>query len=301
MMKPAFSTVSCPEWSLLQVAERAQANGFEAVELRTFGDASTKFACDPALTRGDKVRRIFRDRGIEVLSIASGVRFDEPVSPPVIGFAVSDTERSVREGQRAVDLAVAVEAPLVRVFAFDYPLREKRARATRRIASRLAKVVDHAEKTGVKVVIENGGAFRTAPDLLELMRATESTLLGASYNLAVGSDAGERPEDAIGTLGDRLMLARIKDLQHGRPCELGTGEVPCERFVQSLRARGFRGPLVYEWDRAWMPDLAPAEQVLGGAASRIWSWLGGRTVAAPDAATGANGTAQRAHVAAARH
>lgn len=301
MMKPAFSTVACPEWSLSQVAERAQANGFEAVELRTFGDASTKFACDPALTRGDKVRGIFRDRGIEILSIASGVRFDEPVSPPVIGFAISDTERTVREGRRAVDLAVAVEAPLVRVFAFDYPRRERRDRATRRIVGRLARVVDHAEKTGVKVVIENGGAFRTAGELMDLMRASESSLLGVSYNLAVAHAAGERPEEAVATLGDRLMLARIKDLKHGRPCELGTGEVPCERFVRLLMERGFRGPLVYEWDRAWMPELAPAEQVLGGAASRVWSWLGGRAPAGSNGAPAGNGSAQRARVAADRH
>lgn len=300
MMKPAFSTVACPEWSLSQVAERAQANGFEAVELRTFGDASTQFACDPALTAGDKVRRIFRDRGIEILSVASGVRFDEPVHPPVIGFAISDTERSVREGRRVVDLAVGVEAPLVRVFGFDFPRRERRSRATRRIAIRLAKVVDHAEKTGVKVVVENGGAYRTARDLKELITVSESSLLGVSYNVAVGTAAGEAPEEAIAVLGDRLMLARIKDIKNERPCELGTGDVPCERFVRLLRESRFDGPLVYEWDRAWMPELAPAEQVLGGAAVRIWSWLGGRVSVGSAPAVGANGSGQRAPIAAGR-
>jgi sugar phosphate isomerase/epimerase len=284
MMKPAFSTVACPEWTLSQVAERAQDFGFEAVELRTFGDHSTMFACDPALTSGDKVRRLFGDRGVEVLSLASGVRFDEPIRPPVIGYAISDTERSVREGRRAVDLAVALECPYVRVFGFDFAAREKRSRAVTRIAGRLAKVVDHAEKTGVKVVVENGGAFRTAAALRELLVAGQSRLLGVSYNLALGIEAGDTVESAIASLGDALMVARIKDLRDGHPCELGAGQVPCERFVRTLAAAGFDGPLVYEWDRAWMPELAPAEQVLGSAAARIWSWLGGRAVAEPTSA-----------------
>jgi sugar phosphate isomerase/epimerase len=280
MMKPAFSTVACPEWTLSQVAERALANGFEAVELRTFGDNSTQFACDPALTSGDKVRAIFGDRGVEVLSLASGVRFDQMIFPPVLGYAISDTERSVREGRRAVDLAVAIECPYVRVFGFDFASREKRARAITRIAGRLAKVVDHAEKTGVKVVVENGGAFRSAADLKELLAVSESRLLGVCYNLAVGVAAGDTAESAIAALNDRLMVARIKDLKDGRPCELGAGEVGCEAFVRALAAAGFDGPLVYEWDRAWMPELAPAEQVLGPAAARIWSWLGG-SIASP--------------------
>jgi sugar phosphate isomerase/epimerase len=281
MMKPAFSTVACPEWTLAQVAERAQAGGFEAVELRTFGDASAQFACDPALTSGDKVRGIFNDRGVEVLSLATSVRFDAMIHPPVIGYAVSDTEQSVREGRRAVDLAVAIECPFVRVFGFEFPRREKPARALTRIASRLAKVVDHAEKTGVKVVVENGGGFRSAAELMELLTASQSRLLGVCYNFAVGDAAGDSIDDAIATLGDRLMVARIKDLRDGRPCELGTGEVACEQFVRALAAAGFNGPLVYEWDRAWMPELAPAEQVLGAAAARIWSWLGGNVHAAP--------------------
>ncbi len=274
-MKPAFSTVACPEWTLEQVAERAQSLGFEAIELRTFGESSTEFACDPALTSSAKVRRVFGARGIEVLSLATGLRFDEPVRPPVIGYAISDTEASVRAGKRAVDLALAIECPLVRVYGFDYPARERRSRALRRIADRLSKVLDHADKSGVRLTLENGGAFATAAETMELVGLCDSPLLGVCYNLAVGSAAGEPVESALATLGDRLLSARIKDLKAGRPCELGRGELPCEQFVRAARAVGFDGPLVYEWDRAWMPELAAAEQVLGAAGATLWSWLGG--------------------------
>ncbi len=277
MMKPAFSTVACPEWTLAQVAERAQSLGFEAVELRTFGDQSAMFACDPALTSGEKVRRIVGERGVEILSLATSTGFEEPVRPPVIGYAISDTERTVRAAQRAIDLAVAIECPYVRVFGFDVPAREGRASAMGRMVKRLTMVADHAHNMGIRIVIENGGAFGRATEVMQLVKACQSPLIGVCYNLATGFAAGDSPQEAIQTIGDRLWVGRIKDLKDRRPCELGMGDVPCEVFVRALMAREFEGPLVYEWDRAWIPELAPAEQVLGGAAAKIWSWLGSKT------------------------
>lgn len=280
MLKPAFSTVACPEWTLSQVADRAQALGFEAVELRTFGENSNRFACDPSLTAGDKVRRIFGQRGIEILSLATGAHFEQRVWPPVIGHVISDTEQAVRDARRAIDLAVAIEAPFVRVFGFDIPSMDTRKTAIKRIAQRLAMVVDHADKTGIRVVLENGGGFNSAQEQRELIEAVNSPLLGAAYSIAVGAAAGDLPGAAIRVLGDRLWVARVKDLRDGRPCELGRGTVPCEAFARALNESGFGGPLVFEWDRAWNPDLAPAPEALTLASGTIWSWLGGRLPAA---------------------
>src|SRR5579862_1401813 len=161
MLIPAFSTVACPEWTLAQVAQRAAALGFQGVELRSFGDASRQFACDPALTSDAKVRMLLRESGVDPICLATGVRFDEPIFPPVLGVFLPGAERSIREGKRAIDHAVSIECPLVRVFAYEYPAREKRSVALRRITERLKAVIDHADKTGVVVVIENGGSFCT--------------------------------------------------------------------------------------------------------------------------------------------
>jgi len=274
MLTPAFSTVACPDWTLPQVAQRAAALGFEAVELRTFGDASRQFACDPALTAESKTRALFRESGVEPLCLATGVRFDEPVFPPVLGLFNPAVERSVREAKRAIDLAVGVECPLVRVFGFEYPAREKRAAARKRICTRLQLAVDHADKTGVRVVLENGGSFPTSKDLLEIISEVDSELLGACYSLATGVQSGEDPADAIRNLGDYLWAARIKDIKDSRPCPLGEGDLACREFTQRLTAAGFSGPLIFEWDRAWIPDLAPAEEALAHASRTMYSWIG---------------------------
>jgi sugar phosphate isomerase/epimerase len=273
MMKPAFSTVACPEWTLDEVAANAARYGFEGVELRTFGERGTRLACDPALTSEEKTRAMFHAVGVEVLSLGTSVSFDEPIRPPVIGMAISDTERTVREAKRAVALAVALECPLVRVFGFDLPPRETRKSTVARIGRRLGMVADNAAKTGVRIVVENAGAFSRAEDLAELIDAAKSPMVGACYSLAAGDSAGDDTGAAARVLAGRLWMARIKDLDaEGKPRMLGEGTLGCHAFVKALAASGFDGPLVFEWDRLWFPTLAPASEVLPGAAKLLFHW-----------------------------
>ncbi|MBC7771586.1 MAG: sugar phosphate isomerase/epimerase [Pyrinomonadaceae bacterium] len=272
MIKPAFSTVACPEWTLEQVASAAKQFGFSAVELRTFGPRSSNIACDPSLTAHQKVRSLFDGVGVEIASLATSVRFDQPVNPPVIGEAVSDSESSIRAAKQAIDLAAGIGCPLVRVFGFDLPPRQKRPATLARIVGRLAMVLDHARNTGVRVVIENGGAFPRAADVAEILDQTNHPLLGVSYSLPVGVQAGDTPDAATAALGSRLWLARIKDFRVGQPCRLGDGDLPCREFVSSLTRVGFTGSVVYEWDRLWMPQLASADEVLPHVASTMYQW-----------------------------
>ncbi len=273
MIRTAFSTVACPEWTLERVARTASELGFDGVELRTFGNASTEFACDPALTSAAKVRGLFGDLGVRVASLATGVRFDERILPRVIGRVISDTEVSVRAGKAAVDLAAQIEAPFVRVFGFEVSPKESRKVVTARILERLAMVLDGAHNTGERVLLENGGSFARASDLIELIDRAKSPLLGASYSSAVAHAAGECPVEGSKLLGNRLWVARVKDYQHGKPCALGAGDEPCEEFVAALGDCW----LVYEWDRAWLEGLEPAEVVLPGAAKKMYEWIASRS------------------------
>lgn len=265
-MTPAFSTVCCPEWTLPTVFERAAQAGFGAVELRTFGDESRAFACEPAHTAPEKIRAWSAKWGVRVACLATSCRFDEPIFPPVVGNAISDTERTVRQAQRAVTLAATIECPLVRVFGFELTTSERVAAGEARVIERLAAVCDHAHRTGVSVVLENGGTWATGAALRGLIDRVGSPLLGACLNMAVSGAAGETPAAAAEALGTRLMAVRVKDLSAGRPVELGAGEVPVSAALTHLRSAGFAGPVIFEWDRAWMPELAPADAVLPGAA-----------------------------------
>lgn len=279
MLKPAFSTVACPELTLARVARLAADSGYLGVELRTFGDGSRRFACEPSLTDPAKTRRLMREAGLSVVSIATGERFDRRVFPPVLGTVLTDTEGPIRAAKRAIDLAVALECPLVRVFGYELPPAEKRSRGLSRVAERLGKVVDHAHRTGVMVAVENGGSWNTAAQLRELLDAVGSNLLGACYNVPVGFRAGDTPAQ-IATLGSRLLAMRVSDWKGHDPVKLGAGDIPCAAFAQAAMGAGLGGPCIFEWNRAWSTDLAPASGVLPEAAKVMFGWLAGHAPAA---------------------
>lgn len=248
------------------------------VELRSFGEGSTEFACDPALTSGSKVREMFREAGVQVACVATGVRFDAPVFPPVIGHLLPAQDACINEGRHMVTVAQSIGAPMIRVFGFEVSSRESRVSALNRICSRLSMVCDHARGRDVTVLIENGGAFSLASDLVEIIRRIASPQLAACYDPATAFMAGEDPAAAVGTLGRWLRVVRVRDLADGRPVRLGSGMVPLREFLLAVRACdeawGTDPWAVHTWDRAWLPELSPAEEVLPAAAAKIIEWSG---------------------------
>ena len=67
-----------------------------------------------------------------------------------------------------------------------------------------------------------------------------------------------------------------------RRCNLGPGDDRragqtarlLRRELECLARSDFRGPLIVEWDRAWLPDLEPADTVLPRSLRRIYEWSG---------------------------
>lgn len=288
MLRPAFSTVACPDWTLERVASAAADYGFRGVELRSVGDGGANaFASDPAFTDPDKVRSVIDRAGIDLAGIATGVKFDDPVFPPVLGHVLSARHATVRAGKRMVELAARCGAPFVRFFAFQIPGApaplvpgDTRWSALRRICSRLGDVCDHARNRDLRVLIQNGGDFASFNDLAKIIETVNSPLLGACYDLAAGVAAGDDPAEAVRVLGPLLMTARIRDTRAGRPCRLGQGELPVKPFVQALASSGSSAWLTFEWDRAWLPELTGADAVLPEAARVMYEWSGIKSASA---------------------
>jgi sugar phosphate isomerase/epimerase len=276
-MKPAFSTVACPDWTLDQVAEHAEKWGFQGCELRTTGYGATEFACDPALTSAAKVRGMLGRAGVQLVSLGTSIRFDEPIDPPLLGHVFGDNDRSVREAKGAINLAVQLECPFVRVFGFELPEGERRANGVARIVDRLRKSVDAARNSGVTFLLENGGSFPRAADLAEIIDGVNHPLLAAAYNAPVAMAAGESIADGANVLGDRLAVVKVRDFKDGKPCALGDGQIDNRGAVGALARAGFSGWLVYEFDRAWFGHGKTAglniDDVMTTSARRMFEWV----------------------------
>lgn len=276
-MKPAFSTIAVPDWTLDQVAERCEPWGYQGLELRSFGYGSREVACDPALTAPAKTRAMFDKTGVELACLSTSLRFDEPVSPPILGRVFGDEDRFTRAAKSAIDLAAQLECPFVRVFAFEAFGSEPRTKAVRRIAGRLALAVAAARNTGVRLLLENGGSFETAAQLEEILDAVADPALGVEYNVAAAHAAGEHPAAGINVLGDALEIIKLKDYRDGKPCVLGDGHVPNREAVDAAGAGGFDGWLVYEYPRAWVPGLVEPDFAMSASARVLYDWIGRRS------------------------
>lgn len=291
MIRTAFSTVACPSWMLSRVLEDASRWGYDGVELRSFVGSSipdraggTGFASEPMLTSGEKVRELVQHEGMVLSSIATGLRFDAPVFPPVIGHVLPQQHAQVEAGKRAVELAHETGAEAIRVFAFDTPGTSSRKVTMRRIADRLNKVCDHARHRDVLVCLENGGAFKRAEEIAELIAMVGGPLIRASYDVLTGTDGGDDPADAVRTLGRQLHNLRLRDTKNAQACPAGEGDAPLEEAVTAAMRAGIDAWATVTWDVQWLEGLAPAERVLPDAVKRVYRWIGDASAKRADGA-----------------
>ncbi len=103
-----------------------------------------------------------------------------------------------------------------------------------------------------------------------------------AYCPAVARLAGESPGDGLNVLGDRVHSVKLKDYRLGTPCALGDGEFDVTGTLSALRASGFDGWLVHEYDRAWFsgglpggaPDLTDdAAQIVGASIRAMYDYV----------------------------
>lgn len=287
MIRLAFSTVACPSWTLGRVASLAEEIGFQGVELRSLisgvaggggGSPSAPFASEPGLTSAEKARSIIDAHGLDVCSIATGVRFDEPVFPPVLGHALGVFDRPVRELKPYVAIAAGIGAPFVRVFGFEGPEKTRRGKrlARKRTVERLRLAADACHKTGARLAIENGGDYATGAALASLIREVNFPDIAACYSVLPAWEAGEDFASGVAALGNHLAIARLADFtDEGRPAAIGSGRVPCRRFVGAVSASRAAQWLVIEWDAAWVASDADPREVLAASLATVAPWLAG--------------------------
>ncbi len=271
-MKPAISTVAFPDRTLTDAIDFVRTLDVNGIELRTFGDDTAQFAADPCLSSFAKTKLQVADAGLELAGLATSIRYDAPIFPPVVGRVISETDLSVRATRRMIEIAAAFECPFVRVFAFEMQGKESRRSGMRRIVERLALAAACARNTGVRLLLENGGSFATAEDIGEIIDRVGSPLVASAYNPAVAQAVGEDPISGIRTLRNSLESVKLKDFQGTSAVMIGDGEMRCQETVSELERADYQGWVVLEWDRIWLKDLASAEEVMPEMVRRFFSW-----------------------------
>ena len=256
-----FSTLACSEWSRETVIERAAAFGYDGVEWRggTDGHVSPEL---PAAER-QALRRRVEEAGLISLAVTAYSRFVSP--EPAERAAQLDHLR------QHLDLAADLGARYVRTFLGQLPPGRTVAQAARAICDNLRAAADYAAPLGVIVAAESHDDWVRSAALAEILAAVPHPALRALWDFGNAFAAGEDPAEGLRMLGPRLGYVHVKDgvLQdgHWRLTQLGQGQVPLKNVLADLLAMGYTSGLTVEWERAWHPELEPAETALPAALS----------------------------------
>jgi sugar phosphate isomerase/epimerase len=267
-IKLAFSNIACPDWTIDKIASEASGMGYQGIELRTFGAGSGALTSDPALGNPAKIASTLKDAGLEPVCLSTSVALHHK--------RAGEAKRAAQEACDSLELAAELGCGKVRLFGNRMRPGQNRESALQTIATRVVPLIERATELGVEILFENAGSFNRAKLWWWLTNLVDHPMLGICWNVASAAAAGEPPSVSVPCLNHRIHLAKVKDAQLGEGLgfvQIGDGTVQVAQFVKRLLGIGYNGYISVEWDRLWLPGLAPAEEALPEAAKRVRAWL----------------------------
>ncbi len=262
-----FSTLACPEWPAETVIVRAAEFGYDGVEWRGGDHGHVSPALSPAERQA--LRRRTAEAGLMLLAVTSYSRFVSP--DPAERAAQLDHLR------RHLDLAADLGAQFVRTYVGKLPPGRSAAQALPAIAECLRAAAEHAAPMGLIVAAESHDDYVRSAALAEVIQAVAHPALRAVWDFGNAFETGEDPAEGLRLLVPHLGYVHVKDgVRNGaewRLTRLGEGDIPLGVVIRGLVAAGYRGGLSVEWERAFHPELDPAETALPAALAAMRGWL----------------------------
>lgn len=267
MMKLAFSTLGCPDWSVEQVIEAARRSGYEGVELRLLG--AEIIPADLPSAERTRLRRRFEAAELAIICVASSARFSS--ADPV------ERAENERLAARYLELAADLRSPMIRVFGGHLPEGLPGEQVIAYVAESLDRVGRRGEELGVTAVLETHDGFSAGATVGAALARVDSPAVAALWDIHHPYRMGETPAETLAHLGERLRHVHVKDARRrGDGWELvllGEGEVPVAEALHVLRKAGYEGWCAVEWEKKWHPEIPDPEIALPQHAEVLRRWL----------------------------
>jgi len=159
-------------------------------------------------------------------------------------------DEQLRYVRQWVDYAAVLGAPHIRVFAGTSPKTMPLAEAKKLCIAGLEESADYAGRKGIFLGLENhGGIVAEADDLLEILRAVQSSWVG--INLDSGNFQTDDPYHDFARCAPYAVNVQIKaEIQrHGQKQE----EADLGRLLRILRDANYQGYVALEYESAEDP------------------------------------------------
>ena len=138
-------------------------------------------------------------------------------------------------------------------------------------------LADAAADRGVLIVIENLLSFRNAKELWLVLEMINHPAVAACWDVLNAALIGEVPSVSVPTLNSRIQYVQVKDASLGplgaTYTKLGEGNVKLQDLLRRLMGIGYEGWVCFEWEKAWLPNLAgEPEDMLPDAVRKLREW-----------------------------
>jgi len=277
-MQLAFSTLGCPEWSMDIIVATAQQMGYDGIEYRgLLGDIELPCSAEFSPPQIGTTRRKHELAHLRIVCLSSSVQ--------VVASTVTDEEcrQAVTQVKAYIDLAHEVDAPFVRVFCGPIPLSLTRDAALYAASCTLRDLGEYAHARRVTVVVETHDAFTHSEELLDLIRRVNHPAIQVLWDIHHPYRlAGESISYTMGILDGHVRYTHVKDSLLNTENDsftyvpLGDGDVPVREAIRALDFQGYDGFLTLEWEKRWVPALAPPEIIFPHYITQMRGWLATR-------------------------
>lgn len=276
MFPLVYSTLGCPNWTLEQAADAAVANGYAGLEIRLLDGEIIPAALSPA--QRAEVRRIMQGRGLRIAGLGASTRFTSQDA--------DERRANVMELRSYLQLADALEAPMVRTFGGHTPEGVMFDQAVDWVAEGISAVLPDAERYGVTVMLETHDAFCRGADAARVLAQVKHPRFQAIWDVHHPYRMGESIEETWRQIGARVGHVHLKDAWRRDDGSwqlvlMGNGEVPNRAVINLLRTHGYQGDLSIEWEKKWHPDIEEPEIALPQHAQVVQSWMATDAPTAP--------------------
>lgn len=265
-----FSSLGCPDLTLVEAVSLARKYGLTSLELRTLGGSMDLPGYLAGIRGGwESTASYLLEQGMQVRVLGTSLKLSE------------NSEKERAEFLGYARLAEALSAPYLRVFGgglWPTPLGEDAWNQAIETCLWWQRI---KEEVGFKceLLLETHDAFSGSSPCLELMDR-----LGSPLHLIWDSHhtwrlGGEMPQVSWERLQAHVRHIHFKDsievpsARHPFTYVLpGSGEMPVEEFWAVLEAGHYDGVVSLEWEKKWHPYLPDLQEALEAC---MWKgWLG---------------------------
>ncbi len=257
IVKIAFSTVGCPEWSWGDIYIMAKDLGFNGIELRGLENEMDLTRARPFTDAHlDKTTANLKKLNLAISCLASSCYLG----------GTDDEDKALEEGFKYIDLASKLNCKYIRILG-DLNPDPRGEIDDERVIRLLLRLAPKAEEKNVCLLVETSGVYAKSSRLKKIIESVDSEYVQVLWDIHHPYRFfNESPNETVRNIGKYTKYVHIKDSVMNEDGTvsykiLGDGDLPVVEILDLLKSTCDVDYVSLEWVKRWNKNLVDAAVV----------------------------------------